>query len=290
MSTRFALALLVASLLGVGSRVSAAEPAQPRRVATLVPFAGAALAGHPASVVVVASVRADPRTPVPDGVVDLGSPHSPNLEKLAEARPELVVTDAQMHGQLVEALGRAGARAFPIDSTSLDSTFGGLEALGAAVGIGPALAADVTRTRAELAELRIATPLPTLALFGAPGSFFVLTEKTWLGDLLRAQGFANVAPAGAPGGRFPGFAPLNDEVVMGLSPELVLLVAHGNPEAVLGAFQRELETRPSLRSVHASAKRGVHTLDPALFSANPGLDMPRAARALRELSQSPASR
>lgn len=286
MSTRGSLAWVVAFLLCSGSAARAAEAA-PRRVATLVPFAGAALAGHPESVVVVASVRSDPRTPLPESIVDLGSPHSPNLEKLAEARADLVVTDAQMHGPLAEALGRTGARVFPIDSTSLDTTFSGLESLGVAVGVGPALQADVARTRAELEALRVTTPLPTLALFGAPGSFFVITDKTWLGDLLRAQGFANVAPPGTTGGRFPGFAPLNDEVIAGLSPELVLLVAHGNPQGVLEAFQRELDTRPSLRSVRTSAKRGVHALDPTLFSANPGLGLPRAARVLRELSETP---
>jgi iron complex transport system substrate-binding protein len=194
-----------------------------------------------------------------------------------------------MHGQLADALARTGARVFPLDSTSLASTFSGLEALGTEVGIGPAMQAAVARTRAELAELRIATPMPTLALFGAPGSFFVLTDKTWLGDLLATQGFVNVAPAGTTGGRFPGFAPLNDEVILSLSPELVLIVAHGNPEGVLAAFQRELETRPALKAVRASATRGVHALDPVLFSANPGLDLPRAARALRDLAQSPAS-
>jgi len=107
MTTRVALALLVASLLGVGFGARSSTAAE-RRVATLVPYAGAALAAHADEVRIVATVRSDPRTPVPDGVIDLGSPHSPNLEKLAEARPDFVVTDAQMHGNLAEALGRTG--------------------------------------------------------------------------------------------------------------------------------------------------------------------------------------
>jgi iron complex transport system substrate-binding protein len=288
MTTRVALALLVSSIFAAALRADPAAAAE-RRVATLVPYAGAALAAHPGKVLVVAAVRSDPRTPVADGVIDLGSPHSPNLEKLAEARPEIVVTDAQMHGSLVEALGRTGARVFPLDSTSIDATFAGLEALGTELGIGPEIQADVTRTRAQLAELRVAQPVPTLVLFGAPGSFFVVTDKTWIGDLLLTEGFHNVAPAGATGGRFPGFAPLTDEVLIGLSPELVLLVAHGNPEGVRAAFERDLETRPAMQSVRKSATRGVHALDPTLFSANPGLELPRAARALRDLAQPPAA-
>ena len=277
----------VASRCRLRSRreASAAE----RRVATLVPYAGAALAKYPGKVLVVATVRSDPRTPVPAGAIDLGSPHSPNLEQLAEARPEIVVTDAQMHGSLAEALGRTGARVVPLDSTSLDATFAGLESLGADVGVGPEIKSDVAGVRAQLAELRIAEPLPTLVLFGAPGSFFVLTDQTWIGDLLKAEGFANVVPTGGGGGRFPGFAPLTDEVLIGLQPQLVLLVAHGNPDGVRAAFERDLETRPAMQAMRKSATRGVHVLDPALFSANPGLELPRAARALRDLAQPAAA-
>jgi iron complex transport system substrate-binding protein len=84
--------------------------------------------------------------------------------------------------------------------------------------------------------------------------------------------------------------PLTDEALVGLQPELVLLVVHGNPDGVRAAFERDLATRPALPSVHESATRGVHVLDPALFSANPGLAMPRAARALRELAQPATAR
>jgi len=288
MSARVPATLAALALLCAGSLAGHASAAE-RRVATLVPYAGAALAKYPGKVAVVAAVRSDPRTPVPAGVIDLGSPHSPNLEQLAEARAEIVVIDAHMHASLAEAIGRTGARAMPLDSTSLDATFAGLEQLGGEVGVGPEIAADVAAVRAQLAELRIAEALPTLALFGAPGSFFVITERAWLGDLLRAEGFRNVAPPGPGGGRFPGFAPLTDEALIGLEPALVLLVVHGNPDGVRAAFERDLATRPALRSVRDSAKRGVHVLDPALFSANPGLDLPRAARALRELAQPAAA-
>jgi iron complex transport system substrate-binding protein len=266
---------------------SPARAAEPARVATLVPYAGAALAPHADRALVVASVRVDPRAPVANGAVDLGSPHSPNLELLAQARPALVATDAQMHGRFAEAIARAGAEPVPLDSSSVAATFSGLVALGAKLGLGAELEADVARAQAALAEQKLAQPVRVLALFGAPGSFFVVTERAWIGDLLKRQGFANVAPAGLAEGRFPGFAPLNDEVLLSLQPELVLLIAHGNPEGVRAAFERELETRPAWAAVRGSAKLGVHALDPALFSSNPGLDLPRAAAVLRALTETP---
>jgi iron complex transport system substrate-binding protein len=284
---RSALLSLLACALAVTALAHGSHDDGHRRVATLVPMAREALAKYADKVEVVASVRNDMRTPLPAGITDLGSPHGPNFELLTAARPNLVVVDAQMHAQMRESLERSGADVLTIDSTSIDSTFRGLSDLGAAVGVKNELEADVADARAQLAAQRLAKPEPTLALFGAPGSFFVVTERTWLGDLMRQIGLTNVAPTGLESGRFPGFAPLNDEVLATLSPELVLLVAHGNPRAVQEAFERELAERPVWKSVRESAARGVHALDPALFSSNPGLDLPRAAKALRAIADTP---
>ncbi len=283
---RAILSLLVCALAVTAAAHEGHGAARPR-VATFIPMAREALAKYADRVDVVASVRSDMRTPLPAGITDLGSPHAPNFELLTAARPTVVVVDAQMHAQMRESLERSGAKVLPIDSASVASTFAGLTELGGAVGLQKELEADVADARAQLAAQTLAKPEPTLALFGAPGSFFVVTERTWLGDLMREVGLTNVAPAGLQSGRFPGFAPLNDEVLATLSPELVLLVAHGNPQAVQQAFERELAERPVWKSVRESAARGVHALDPTLFSSNPGLGLPRAARALRAIADSP---
>ena len=59
---------------------------EPTRVATLLPFVEEALVLDPEHVEVVATVRSDLHVPVTGGVIDLGSPHSPSFERLAEAR------------------------------------------------------------------------------------------------------------------------------------------------------------------------------------------------------------
>ena len=69
-------------------RASAAEPV---RVAALLPFVSEAVALVPAQAQLVAVARRDLRAPLPAGLVDLGNPHSPDLEGLAAARPGVVV-------------------------------------------------------------------------------------------------------------------------------------------------------------------------------------------------------
>jgi iron complex transport system substrate-binding protein len=233
---------------------------------------------------VVATVRRDLRTPPAPPVLDLGNPHSPSFEKLAEAQPNLVVGDRALHGTQRERLARSGADVLLVDSSSVESTFAGLADVGRRVGAADAMDARLRDARAELERLRLPTPTPTLLLFGTPGSFLVISERTWLGDLAARVGLVNVGVAATGREQHPGFVEVSDEVLSGLRPELVLLVAHGDPEAIRAAFLRKLDDGAPWSGLRGGARRGVHVLPGAEFSTNPGLRMPEAARRLRELA------
>ena len=276
--------LLLALILGASVQ---ADPQA--RVAVLMPSVEDALRTAPGNFAVVAGVRRSLHEPAREGLIDLGNPHSPSFERLAEARPTLIVGDAAIHAAQSERLAVAGAEVLLIDTRSIDATLAGLEQVGERVGVGPAMKARTQAVRARLGELSLATPLPTLAIFGAPGSFLVVTERTWLGDLLERLAFTNVG--NAPGGdeRFPGLVALSDERFAGLRPELVLLVAHGDPQAIRGAFEQRTAQGGPWSGLRTQASRGVHVLDPTLFAANPGLDVVGAAEALVAFAQPAAA-
>lgn len=270
---------------GLAFTASPAQAADPQvRVATLLPFVQSALARIQGPFEVVATVRRELRVPV-EGAVDLGNPHSPSLELLAEARPTLVVGDRGLHAAQAQALAVGGAQVLLLDTRSIDATLAGLEEVGEKVGAADAMKRETAAVRTRLAELALAKPMPTLAVFGAPGSFLVVTERTWLGDLLARLDFANVG--NVPGGdeRFPGLVSLSDETLAGLRPELVLLVAHGDPKAIEAAFVQRTASGGPWSGLREDADRGVHALDPALFTSNPGLDFPAAAEALVGMAQ-----
>jgi iron complex transport system substrate-binding protein len=113
----------------------------------------------------------------------------------------------------------------------------------------------------------------------------VMTERTWIGDLLAKQGF-QVLGAGASGSeRFPGMVAVADEQLASLRPELVLLVAHGDPAAIRAAFEKRISDGGPWRGVRESATRGVHVLPPHLFATNPGLGLPGAAEMLASFAK-----
>jgi iron complex transport system substrate-binding protein len=127
-----------------------------------------------------------------------------------------------------------------------------------------------------------------LALFGTPDSFFVITERTWIGDLLARLGFELPALTAAESPRFPGFVPVSDELLVTLRPELVLLVAHGDPAALREALARKTAEGGPWSAVGRAASRGVEVLDPHVFGSNPGFGMDRAAKALVALAEPPS--
>jgi iron complex transport system substrate-binding protein len=257
--------------------------AEPLRIATLLPSVADAVAQlPPEKAQLVATVRRSLHEPIAGGALDLGTPHAPSLERLAEARPSLVVAETRLHATLSDRLGAGGAEVLMIDTSSIDATFAGLVAVAARADAAPEMESRVAEARAALAMLELAQPVPTLALFATPGAFLAVTAETWIGDLMTRLGFASVAPSAPHGGAMPGYVPLSDEVLATLRPELLLLLSHGDPARVQAEFSRRLEGGP-WQGLRTSARRGVHVLDPVLFQANPGLAVVDAARALTAL-------
>ena len=281
---RAALAVLCLFALGVPGIPSLA--AEPVRLATLLPYVDEALRGLPATrVQVVAEARRTVAEPPRPGVADLGSAHAPNLEKLAASGAQVVVGDERLHKALQPKIEAVGAEALLVRGDSVDGTLDGLLQVARRVKVEREMAARIAQTRDALRRLTLVHPVSTLVLFDAPGSFLVVTPATWLGDLLTRLGFNNIgakASAGAKAAGPPGYLALNDEVMASLQPDLVLIVAHGDPRETEGAFRRMVQERAAWSGL-AGARLGIHVLDPALFSANPGLRLGEAAEAVTAL-------
>ena len=271
----------VAALLALGNPASAAETV---RVATLLPYVEDALVRLGDGVEVVATVRRRPTEAPPAPRLDLGSPHGPSFERLAEARPDVIIGDVVIHGPLKDKLAAIAKDVVLVRGDSVETTLDGLLEVGRHVGANARMTALVQATRKELGSLAVASATPTLVVFGVPGSFLVVSAASWIGDLVGQLGLENVAARATGVERHPGYVQLGDETLATLRPELVLLVAHGDPVAVREALLQRLAPGGPLAAVGAAATRGVHVLPPPLFAANPGLDLPRAAQALRELA------
>lgn len=264
----------------------AAEPAAasttaapaPRRVATLLPFVEDALRLAPDEARIVASVRRELHRAPAEGVIDLGNPHSPSFEALAQASADLVVGDRMIHAALESKLETLGAELLLIDTSGVESILDALDRISKSIGGAEALEAAIEKTRREIEGMALSEPVSLLPLFGAPGSFYAMSDRVWLGDLAERLGFENLTPDRGDE-RFPGLVALSDETMAMMRPDLVVLVAHGDPRKI----REDLVSRTRRGGAWAALDRaplGIHVLDPKLFSANPGLSIDEAARAL----------
>lgn len=255
------------------------------RVATLIPYVADALHRVGLSELVVASVRSAPHIPLESSVIDLGNSHSPSIERLADARPTLVVGDRDLHAGLEQRLSLPGAQVHLVRSHTVDATFDGLIDVAARIGKRAAMEAEIVRARADLASFERRERTAVVALFGAPGTFLAITGHTWLGDLLARLGFANLAAEASGESMIPGYVQLSDEALATFDPDLVIVVAHGDPTAVRSAFRRLFEHRGLFRGAERSGH--VHLVGPPLFTANPGLAIVDVARWLNDLRPAP---
>jgi iron complex transport system substrate-binding protein len=276
-----AVATLV-PLLVLSAATADATESRPVRVATLLPFVADALRLAPEKATVVASVRRSLHRPLEAGVLDLGNPHSPNFERLAEAGPDLIVADRQVHAAIASRLEALGAELRLIDTAGIDATLDSLRALSERIGGSEALESRITAVRQSISAAPLDAEVKVLPLFGAPGSFYAVTDRAWLGQLVRDLGFENLAPTDGDE-RFPGLVVVSDEVISTLDPDMVVLVAHGDPRKIRADLASRTAAGGAWSSL-ARAARGIHVLDPRLFSANPGLELDRAAETLVALA------
>ncbi|MEM7410330.1 MAG: ABC transporter substrate-binding protein [Myxococcota bacterium] len=273
------MAALTLLVLLTAAATASAEAAKSLRVATLLPSVEDALRDLP-GVEVVAGVRRSFTAPERTDVIDLGSPHHPNVERLATSRADLVIADALINGHLEEMLTRFGAEVMMIDTTSVEGIFAGLVAVGRRVGAEQALEQRVASAREGVNAQKVEAPLRVLALFGTPGKFQVITDQNWIGSLLDTLALENLGAGVRGEQRIPGFVAVSQEHLSTLRPDLVLLVAHGDPRAIQGELQKQLAGNGPLGQLGKSASHGVHVLRPDLFMGNPGLALPAAAEAL----------
>ena len=269
-----ALILLLAPLAAEGG---------PLRVATLLPFIEDVVELIPANAQLVATVPRSVLGGVPEGALDLGSSHNPNLEILHASAPDIVVLDPVSHAGWNEKLSRGPWRILPIQTRSVDETLEGIVEVGRKAGAEEAVNQQVDSVRESLLAQRLFHPVRALVVFVAPGSPMVVTERTWLGDLVRRLGFEHAAAASSGSERFPGYVALSDERLATLAPEIVFLVTHGDSAELEDSFRRRMRSSAAWRSV-VDAADAVVALDPLLFSSNPGLQLPRAAERLVRLA------
>lgn len=205
----------------------------------------------------------------------------PDLETLAAAQPDLVVLHTHFAAFVPGIERNLEVPVMLLEVTSLDDVTDKLQTLSKATGSTEAHEQRIQAVRENIEQARQSAgdrDVRVLALFGTPEAFFAYRNTSYIGSMIEAVGATNVAAGDPPMGQLRSVAPLDMEQALVRSPDVILVVPHGDPDAVMSYLQ----SHPIWSQMAAVEQGNVHILDEGLFSSSPG---PRAPEAIEQLSQ-----
>jgi len=209
----------------------------------------------------------------------IGNPMSPDMEVIASLEPTVIISVDSLSEDLktqFEALEIPGKF---VNLSSYDGLKESITSLGAYFGVeekATKLVSEFDSKEAGLAELINGKESPSvLIIFGASGSFMAATEGTYVGDLVKRVGAANILE-----GMEGSFIPVDMEFLADKNPEYILFMAHANPEESLEAFRKEFETNEAWQNFDAVKNEKVIALDTGYFGMSANL---LAAEAMEKL-------
>ncbi|WP_301107888.1 ABC transporter substrate-binding protein [Sporosarcina sp.] len=218
-----------------------------------------------------------------EGIAEIGNPHQPNFEKIAEINPEVLIA-APSFKQHEENMKRQGTEIVYTAANSVEDITQTIELFGQlfnkeneAKAIQDKISKEIEQSTEQKAEA-----VKTLLVYGAPGTYMVALPNSLSGNLLELAGGENIASDFPNEEKYPQYASLSVEKIIERNPEMVMLITHGEPEAVKAAFEGEMLKNPAWKSLDAVKAGNVIVLPSHLFGTNPGTKVVEALNVMKD--------
>ena len=223
-----------------------------------------------------------------DGAVNLGGAHSPNVEALLSAAPNLVLASASTasHVALEETLTAAGISVLYFDLNSFDDYLFMLKACTDITGREELYEKHGLAQKERIDSVLAAYQAMSLnekekkVLFLRASSGFVKakgSEGTVLGEMLLDFGCVNIADGGV-------LDDLSVEKIIREEPKHIFTVTMGKDEAAAKAsLDRMMAENPAWGSLSAVEGKRLHVMDRSLFHLKPNARWGEAYEVLFEL-------
>lgn len=213
----------------------------------------------------------------------IGNPMSPDMEIIASLEPDVIVSVGTLSSELRQQFETIGAETEFVDLSGYDGLKEAIVSLGERFGAADKAAEIVAELESKEEEVneRISAGSENegpsvLVVFGANSSFMVVSEDTYVGDLVKRVGGVNIIED-APS----AFSPVDMEYLADKNPDYILFMAHANPEESLAAFKTEFETNEAWQNFDAVVNDKVYALDTGYFGMSANL---LAADAMEKLA------
>ncbi|WP_104992360.1 ABC transporter substrate-binding protein [Deinococcus sp. NW-56] len=257
-------------------------PDAPKRVAALSPFLVEGVFAVGVTPVARPSSATYPQAALK--VPEVGLSYTPNLERLAATRPDVVFVSSLSQRQLIPSLEKLGIPVVAIGSSSVNDVYEMLQRFGTWLGQPGQAARAEKNLRAAVASARAkggSRPLNVFTLVGTPQSFFGAKRESFTGNLIAALGARNVAK-GPDDKRYVGFTPYSFERLLADNPDVIIVIKPTTNQQQQGSVLDDFRRNPLWQKLRAVQSGRVYEIAPEVVLSSPG---PRAAEAIGELAR-----
>lgn len=215
----------------------------------------------------------------------IGSSHQPDLEKIAALQPDTILSPASIKESIDKMFKPSGLPAAYLPVDSLDELKASTAALGRLYGKEDKAQEVLQAFAKEEAEILTAVegkPAPkVMFLFGSTEYLMLMNENTFAGSLAKNLGASNVVADTLKSSET--YVPFNMESVVEANPDVILLVAHGDADAVAKKFEEDVKKNGAWEKLQAFKNGKMQPLDYNLFGVASLTKAPEAYKALSSI-------
>ena len=208
--------------------------------------------------------------PIPadfDSIERIGSPMQPDLEVVTNLDPDLILGAETLQSTLEKNLEDIDLEPTYLPTESFDDLKLSFKVLGTyfdKIDETNAVLSSILKKENELLEQAKGKDLPSVMLvIGTSDSFMVMSERSYLGSLVKKLGADNIATSAL--NVTETYAPINMEDVVVADPDIILVLASGDHGASEDMFQKEVDSNDIWKKLSAYQNDNVHILDYDIF-------------------------
>lgn len=193
-------------------------------------------------------------------VPDIGSPMSPDQEKIAMIHPSWVIGPSSLAGDLIPVYEKLNLNYGFINLNNIPGMYKSIEDLGDLFNRREQAMQLVNEYKAFMKEYEAKHPggsdKRVLILMGLPGSYVAATENSYAGSLVKLAGGHNIYDD-----QKEAFINVNVEDMLTRDPDIILRTSHAMPDEVKEMFSKEFKENPNWSHFRAVETGKVYDLD-----------------------------
>jgi iron complex transport system substrate-binding protein len=163
----------------------------------------------------------------------IGLGQQPNLEKLVELKPDLVVGAEEVQGALLDKIEQLGILTLPYRLEAWNDLADLTEALADSIAADPKPLLDRYSTLVS----PLPAPSPSVLVLASPQPILAPNKKSWAGDLLAQFQVNNVAADLQGQSLFSGYITLSPEKVLEVDPDVILVINTPGQDNAIAEFK-----------------------------------------------------